>query len=110
LEQAGYTVITATNGQAAVDIYTEKGDRIALVILDLMMPEMGGRQCLDELLRINPKVKVLVATGFLPDAETQEELAIVARGVVEKPDNLRDFIKTVQDALDWDQGPSAGRA
>lgn len=64
------------------------------------MPEMGGRQCLDELLRINPKVKVLVATGFLPDAETQEELAIAAKGVVKKPYNLRDFIKTVQDALD----------
>lgn len=55
---------------------------------------------MDELLRINPKVKVLVATGFLPDAETQEELAIAAKGVVKKPYNLRDFIKTVQDALD----------
>jgi two-component system, cell cycle sensor histidine kinase and response regulator CckA len=99
LERSGYSVLTAGNGKDALDLYKIEQANISLVILDLIMPEMGGRQCLDELLKINPMVRVVVATGFSPDAGTQEELAIAARGVVRKPYNLRDFIKTVQDAL-----------
>ena len=57
LRMAGYRVLTATNGREALEVYRSNQDRIALVILDLIMPEMGGKQCLEELLKIDPKVK-----------------------------------------------------
>ncbi len=56
LSKAGYTVLTAANGIEALALYTEEGRQIDLVILDLSMPKMGGKDCLKELLKIDPEV------------------------------------------------------
>ena len=61
LERSGYTVLTAANGKEALDLYNREMGKISLVILDLIMPEMGGKQCLEELLKIDPKARVLIA-------------------------------------------------
>ena len=68
LEHAGYTVITAANGKEALEIYAREQSNIALVVLDLIMPQMEGKKCLEELLKINPHVKVIVSTGHSLDA------------------------------------------
>ena len=68
LERAGYKVITASNGKEAVELYEKAQSNIALVILDLIMPEMGGEQCLQELIRLDPGAKILVASGYAADA------------------------------------------
>ncbi|MFH0958732.1 MAG: response regulator, partial [Pseudomonadota bacterium] len=60
LEDFGYRVMTAKGGREALSIYEEEQDNIDLVILDLMMPEMGGKECLEELLRINPALKSII--------------------------------------------------
>ena len=65
LTSVGYKVLTASTGREALDMYTKARDEISLVILDLIMPEMGGKQCLEELLKIDPGVKVLISSGFL---------------------------------------------
>ncbi len=59
LTESGYSVLTAKNGKEALEIYQNERGRIALVILDLLMPEMGGRQCMQELIKINPTIRVL---------------------------------------------------
>jgi CheY-like chemotaxis protein len=85
LEHAGYRVITAGNARMALDLYEQKRNDIALVILDLIMPKMGGRQCLQELLKIEPSLRVLIASGY-SDAENREELVRSgAKGFVGKP-------------------------
>ena len=99
LEKAGYTVITATNGQEAVEIYKEKGNQISLVILDLIMPVMDGNQCLEEILRLDPRARVLIASGYSPDGTIRETLEGGAKGFVGKPYNLKQLLKTVRDAL-----------
>ena len=99
LEKAGYTVITATNGQEAVGVYKEKGNKIALVILDLIMPVMDGNQCLEEILRLDPRARVLIASGYSPDGTVRETLEGGAKGFVGKPYNLKQLLKTVRDAL-----------
>ena len=95
LEKAGYTVITATDGREALEVYREKRNQISLVILDLIMPVMDGRQCFEEILRLDPGAKVLIASGFSPDGATRETLEGRTKGFVGKPFNIKQLLKTV---------------
>ena len=76
--------------------------RIDLVILDLIMPGMGGMRCLEELLRMNPKVKVVIASGYSVDGHTQEPLEAGAKNSVSKPYAIRQMPKVVREVLDED--------
>ena len=67
LTRAGYQVITAAEGPEALDIYRGKQDEISLILLDVIMPVMSGVQCLEKLVEINPRVKVLVTSGYAID-------------------------------------------
>ena len=100
LENFGYTVLTATDGESALDLYREKQEKIDLVILDLIMPGMGGKRCLVELLKINPGVKVAIASGYSPDGPTKEILKNGAKGFINKPYDLRQMLKVVREVLD----------
>jgi len=85
LERAGYMVITASNGREALDIYAREKSNIALVVLDLIMPQMGGEKCLEELLRMNPKVRVVLSSGHSLDQNELDRLNVSVRGNVDKP-------------------------
>ena len=100
LRTAGYTVLTATNGREALEIYRSSRERIALVLLDLMMPEMGGKQCLEELFKINKSVKVVVASGYSANGPTKDALASGAKGFVDKPFDIRQVLTAVREVLD----------
>jgi len=100
LTKAGYKVIGASNGKEALKMYQENRDEISLILLDLIMPEMGGKQCLEELLSINPQVKVLIASGYSADGSTKESTEIGARGFVAKPYDVRQLLETVRNVLD----------
>ncbi len=100
LKSAGYRVITAVNGKEAVDIYRKELGKISLVILDLIMPEMGGKECLNELLRIDPKVKILIATGY-SSGHYEERLTISAltSGFMTKPFTISEMLRVVREIL-----------
>jgi len=100
LEPYGYTVLTACNGKEALNIYEEEINRISLVILDLLMPEMGGKQCFKELLRIDPQVKVLISTGYTSPGTPRQVLDLGAMGSIRKPYDIRQMLQAVRDALD----------
>ena len=102
LTRFGYEVITAGNGKEALDIYQREGQRISLVILDLIMPEMDGRQCLVEILRVNPNIKVLIASGHSENGATYSHRESGARGFVEKPYNQKILLELVREILDAD--------
>lgn len=99
-QEAGYSVLTASNGREALELYEREPGRIALVVLDLIMPGMGGKQCLEELLRFDPEAKVLVASGYSMNGPTREALAVGARGFIPKPYDMRQLLQTVRDVLD----------
>lgn len=99
LKKSGCKVITADDGREAVEIYRQKKDEISLVILDLIMPKMDGIKCLDEILRIDPAAKVLIASGFSPDMGTKEALEGRAKGFVGKPYNLKQLLAAVRNAV-----------
>ena len=100
LEASGYKVLTARDGQEAIEIYRQKRDEISLVILDLIMPVMDGKQCLDEILKVNPQAKVLIASGYSPDGATKDILASGAKGFVNKPYDIDQILRSVRQALD----------
>lgn len=100
LGQYGYTTIAAGSGEEAVEIYERKGDQIDLVILDIGMPGMGGHRCFKELLRINPEIKVLIATGYSANGKVKETLEAGASDYIGKPYRLIDIVKKVRKVLD----------
>jgi len=100
LRSRGYEVQSASDGETALSIFEKEKGRIALVILDFIMPGMGGRQCLERLLRIDPGARVLIASGYALDAAIQEAIDAGARGFVKKPYELQTMLETVRRILD----------
>jgi len=65
LEMMGFQAITAADGREAVGIYRERGKEIALVILDLTMPHMDGAEAMEEIHKLNPDARVIIASGYM---------------------------------------------
>ncbi len=100
LINAGYTILTAGNGIEALAVYRKNQSDISLVILDLIMPEMGGMECLGELLKLDPNVKVLIASGFSPAGPARETIKAGVNGFIDKPFRAREMLRTIRRVLD----------
>jgi two-component system cell cycle sensor histidine kinase/response regulator CckA len=100
IEIGGYRVLLASTGEEALKIYANHKEDIDLVILDLIMPGMGGTKCFDELLRIDPSVKVLVASGYSSNLSAVDTKLEVARGFVGKPYDAKDVLSAIRKVLD----------
>jgi CheY-like chemotaxis protein len=100
LREFGYTVLTAANGEAALEIYRKEHGRIDLVILDLIMPGMGGMKCLRELLKINPQGRVLVASGYSAGGPAREAIDAGARGYLGKPYDIDKMLTVIREVLE----------
>jgi CheY-like chemotaxis protein len=85
LETLGYEVRTASDGDDALALYREQAETIDLVILDLSMPAMDGRDCLRALLELDASARVLVSTGHAIDGGGDDLLAAGALGLLQKP-------------------------
>ncbi|MGC8660812.1 MAG: response regulator, partial [Desulfomonilaceae bacterium] len=103
LSHWGYKILTAVNGNEALDIFRQQKDRIPLIILDLIMPEMDGSQCLREILKTDPKSKVVLVSGYPVNWEEDNPITRGARGFVHKPFDTRKLLTTVRTILDADQ-------
>jgi len=102
LERFGYTVVTAANGKEALKQYEELEDGIALVILDLIMPGMGGKECLEYLCEIDPNVRILVTSGYAVRGVAEEIIESGAKGFVCKPYDMNQILTAVREVLDSD--------
>ena len=99
LESCGYKVIVATNGKEAIDIFQTRNNEISLVLLDLILPEKSGRDCLMDMITIDPSVKVLIASGYSMEGVLKEEITPLVKGFVRKPFVITDLINTVHGVL-----------
>ncbi|MGC8659077.1 MAG: PAS domain S-box protein, partial [Desulfomonilaceae bacterium] len=100
LSHAGYTVITAHNGREALEIFRREKDRVSLVILDLVMPEIGGLQCLEQIKDIDPAAKVLIASGFALEENERQMVKSQAIGYLSKPYQVNHVLEAVRNAID----------
>ncbi|MFH1146653.1 MAG: PAS domain S-box protein [Pseudomonadota bacterium] len=100
LENSGYKVMLASDGIEALTLYENLKKEIALVILDMIMPRLGGIETFDRLRLMNPAVKVIVSSGYSADGHYQAVLRNGARGFIQKPYKIRDLTKIVRQVLD----------
>jgi len=100
LEDAGYTIVEARDGEEAVREFSESRKPIHLVILDVIMPKKNGKAVYDEIRRLRPDVKVLFTSGYTADVlETQALVGLDVR-FLQKPASPRVLLKTVRETLD----------
>ncbi len=85
LEEMGYTVFIAMDGEEGVDIFQKKHDTIDLVILDLVMPKKSGRDAFNAIKNIDSNAKVLLMSGFSRDSHMEDLLKEGAVGFIQKP-------------------------
>jgi PAS domain S-box-containing protein len=100
LASLGYTVLVASGGQAAVDMFIDQQDRIALVILDYVMPGMGGREVFEALKQIQPDVKVLLSSGYSSTDQVAALIAKGCRGFIQKPYDTVKVSRAIRTILD----------
>ncbi|ADK86406.1 PAS/PAC sensor hybrid histidine kinase [Desulfarculus baarsii DSM 2075] len=100
LEREGYMVITALNGEEALTVFEPMAGRIDLVVLDVGMPGMGGRRCLQRMRELKPDVKVLVASGYPPEGVLGQALEQKPDGFLPKPYQLDELLGVIRDVLD----------
>jgi two-component system cell cycle sensor histidine kinase/response regulator CckA len=99
LETLGYSVLVARDGGQAVNKYRKNKEKISLVILDMVMPKMGGREAFEQIKTINPGVKVLLASGFSISSEAQELLKQGANGFIQKPHGIKAFSQKIAEII-----------
>jgi YesN/AraC family two-component response regulator len=92
-------VLVANNGYKALEIFSQKAAEIDLVITDLVMPQMSGRELIDRLRRISPNIKIISASGFVrPPSEEDDE------NYLQKPFASQDLLRKVKQVLDVASG------
>jgi len=99
LKKLGYEVLTARHGKEAVEVYQQNSQRIAIVILDLIMPEMGGGETYDRLKEIDPDVKVLLSSGYSLGGQATEILNRGCDGFIQKPFSLKDLSQKLKQII-----------
>jgi two-component system cell cycle sensor histidine kinase/response regulator CckA len=99
LDQCGYRVLSAPDGRSALALYEENMAEIDLVILDMIMPIMGGRETFLRIRAADPALPVLIITGYTTDGLAYELARSGATSVVEKPLDLGVFTEKVRELI-----------
>ncbi len=102
LNRLGYTVFLAVSGREALELYKEYKDRIDMVLLDMVMPGSSGGEIYDRMKEINPKVKVLLSSGYNIDGEAEAILKRGCDGFIQKPFSLQQVSQKIRMVLEKD--------
>jgi CheY-like chemotaxis protein len=100
LTSLGYKVMLAGSGRRAVELYKENRDQIDGVILDMIMPDMGGGEVYDKLKETNPKVRVLLSSGYSIDGQANQILQRGCNAFIQKPFTLKQLSSKLREVLD----------
>lgn len=98
LERLGYRVLTAGSGSEALRVYGESGDGIDVVLLDMIMPDMGGGEAFERLKGMNPEVNVVLASGYSFEGEAEKIFRKGCRGYLQKPYTKEELSRKIQEA------------
>ena len=99
LEKLGYQVLTAPNGKDAIQLFERHKESIVLVILDMIMPVLGGSETFDILKSMHPDLKVLLSSGYAVDGKASDILKRGCNGFIQKPFNLEQLSRKTSEAL-----------
>lgn len=99
LENLGYRVLVANDGKEALDLYKSNADIIKLVILDMVMPEMNGKECFNRLRMLNPDLKIILSSGFTQENDLEDLKREGLNGFIKKPYSTSEISKLIKDIL-----------
>jgi CheY-like chemotaxis protein len=99
LERYGYKTLMASDGRSAVDVYRRQPDAIGLVLLDLTMPVMGGEEALRHMQLINPRVRVLLTSGYNEVEAVHRFSGKGLAGFIQKPYTAAALAEKVKEVL-----------
>ena len=102
LESLGYRVLTAMDGEQAVALYKQKRDEIDLVILDIVMPLLGGVMAAAQMRAIDPAVRVMFATGYDENTFSNDMKQKTSDSVIHKPYSIEALSRLIREQLDLD--------
>jgi PAS domain S-box-containing protein len=100
LAERGFEVLTAVDGRQGVELYRARANEIAVVLLDLTMPEMGGEEALEEMLRIRPEAKVILCSGYAEEDLKRRFAGKGAAGFIHKPFKVNELIGKLRGVLE----------
>ncbi|MBU4259136.1 MAG: response regulator [Proteobacteria bacterium] len=100
LNSMGYHVIIARGGKEALEIFKKDKDKIALVILDMIMPDVGGSYVYNVLKEIRPDIRVLLSSGYSIDGQASEIMSRDCDGFIQKPFNMIQLSQRIRKILD----------
>jgi PAS domain S-box-containing protein len=100
LEELGYTVFPVRSGRQAIDLYKENITSFDLVALDMIMPEMSGKETFDELKKVNPNVRVILVSGYGLSKPIQELMRSGCMGFIQKPFDIVQLSHRIREALE----------
>ena len=100
LNHLGYEVLLAENGREALELYKKNQDKIDLVLLDMVMPVMGGGEAFDRMKEINTNVKVLLSSGYSLEGEAKEILKRGCNAFIQKPFKMEQLSQKLMEVLD----------
>ena len=99
LEALGYSVLIARSGQEAIAIFEEEHHRIDLVILDVIMPDMGGAETFEEIRRIDPSARVILSSGYSLDGLAAKIMERGCKAFIQKPFTINILSQKLRDVL-----------
>ena len=100
LKALGYNPMIARSGKKAIEIYKNNIDKINMVIMDMIIPGMSGKEVYDGLKKIDPKIKVLLSSGYSISGQAAEILEQGCNGFIQKPFKLRELSVKIREVLD----------
>jgi two-component system cell cycle sensor histidine kinase/response regulator CckA len=106
LEHLGFTVLTADRGAKARELFQENWQKIDLVLLDLILPDVNGADLYHVFREIDPRVKVMICSGYGPDGQAVELITSGCLGVIQKPYNITELSKTMMEIITAGKGGS----
>lgn len=107
LEHLGHKVLTASDGDQALALYEAQRDAIRLVLLDFLLPCQDGYQILCRLQQVNPKVKVIIASGFFDERDIERFRRAGVAGMIHKPFRAQALEEEIRKALEGTSPPTA---
>ena len=99
LESAGYTVLTAVDGQEALRLFEAQGEEIDLALLDVIMPKLGGHAVLEHIRNRGPVIPVLFCSGYSKDAIHTNFILEEGLALIQKPYHREDLLRRVREVL-----------
>jgi len=100
LDSLGYRTLRASNGLEAIDTFIDNQNDISLIIIDIVMPELGGVEAVEKIREINPDIKVIFSTGYDKDESLSKTLLLDKAILLAKPYSISELAKSIRTQLD----------